>query len=805
MSDPRLEIAPYDFDTAARLAAELGVSPTLAQVLVRRGHDDPEAARDWLAGDEQHPPDAFAGLAEALEVIRGHVAAGSPITVHGDYDVDGVASTAVLVRALRRVGARVDWYLPSRLEDGYGLAAHTVARLAARGTQLLVTVDCAITAVDEVASARALGLDVVVTDHHQPRADGRLPDAPIVHPGLGGYPCPDLCAASVAYKLALALEEDTAPGEPPPADEDLDLVALATIADVVPLHGENRRLARAGLRALAGTGKPGLRALMRIAQVDPSGLDAHAVGFRLAPRINAAGRLRRADAGLELLLTEDPERAAAVAEELDQANAERRHTETRILFEAEAQVREAGERAAYVLAGEDWHPGVIGIVASRIAERHHRPAVLVALHGDRGTGSGRSIPAFDLLAGLDAGAAHLERHGGHRAAAGLEIRRDALDAFRGAFEAHAAAALGPEDLVPVERVDAVVPGDALALSLAEELERIGPCGAGNPEVNLLVPAAVLSDPRPMGEGKHVRFTVQAGGARSRAVAFGTSRVPTGEPVDATFRLGVNQYNGAVEPRLVLGSVRSSAPLPIEVAGEPGSLAAELARMRGAPAPAPRDAPDVAVLRPAHRVVDRCGHGIAGVVADLVATGEPVLVVVADVVLRLPALAERLGSFRLCSYAALEAGPGPAAGARHVVALDPPLDPVQDAALAAAAADPTWLHRAWGDPELAFAARVHERDHDLRAALATLYRAVRAGRGAAALPPQDVLAARLLTVLSELRLIAVDLPAPGSGGEPALRLEPAVRTDLQRSPTFRASEARRAAAARRLPAPARRAA
>ena len=268
-----------------------------------------------------------------------------------------------------------------------------------------MTVDCAITAVDEVAAARAAGLDVVVTDHHAPRADGALPDAPIVHPAVGGYPCPELCAAGVAHLLARALLE-AAGMDAAAADADLDLVALATVADCVPLVDENRRLVREGLRALASTRKPGLQALMKVARVDPSGVDAGAIGFRLAPRINAAGRLHRADAGLELLLTSDVERARAIADELDRVNVERRDVETRILFEAEAQVAAAraggAEPAAYVLAADGWHPGVIGIVASRIAERHHRPAVLIALDGDEGTGSGRSIPAFDLLGGLDA-------------------------------------------------------------------------------------------------------------------------------------------------------------------------------------------------------------------------------------------------------------------------------------------------------------------------------------------------------------------------------------------------------------------
>src|SRR4051794_6499241 len=546
----RLVLAPCPTEAVARLEAELGVSHVVAQVLVRRGLGDPGEARTWLGGADAHDAGDFRGIDEAVALIRRHIEAGTKITIHGDYDVDGVCSTAILVRALRALGAEVDWYLPSRLEDGYGLNARTVERLAANGTGLLITADCAITAVDEVAAARAAGMDVVVTDHHSPRADGRLPDAPIVHPAVCGYPCPHLCAAGVALKVAEALGAPT-------GGEDLDLAALATVADVVALEGENRRLVREGLRALATTDKPGLRALMRVARVDPSRLDATAVGFRLAPRINAAGRLHRADAGLELVLTSDPARAEAVAQELDAANAERRHVEQRILFEAEAQVAEQGQRAAYVLAGEGWHPGVIGVVASRIAERHHRPAVLIALPtpdqggvSERGTGSGRSIPGFDLLAGLDACASHLVRHGGHRAAAGLEIASEDVAAFREAFAAHAERVLGADELVREERVDAVVSGGDLGHTLAEELAQLAPFGHGNPGGSLLVPAARLGDPRSRGEGRHLRFTVEAGGARSRAVAFGCGgRLPveSGEPADVTFTLELNDWGGAVEP------------------------------------------------------------------------------------------------------------------------------------------------------------------------------------------------------------------------------------------------------------------
>jgi len=342
VGEPRFEIPECEPRAVTRLRAELGVSDALAQVLVRRGLAEPAHARAFLAADEEHPYTAFEGIEDAIATVSKHVVAGTRITVHGDYDVDGVCSTAVLVRSLRRLGADVDWYLPDRAGDGYGLSMDTVDRLAKRGTRLIVTADCAITAVEEIDRARELGMEVVVSDHHTPRADGVLPAAPIVHPRVCGYPCQDLCATAVAYKLAQGLEraDPCAYGGGSPADEeaglptgprgtaalseDLDLVALATIADVVPLLGENRALVRRGLRALAGTPKPGLRALMAVAKIDPARVNERTVAFGLAPRLNAAGRLYRADAALELILTEDRERAGQVAQELDRINHERR-------------------------------------------------------------------------------------------------------------------------------------------------------------------------------------------------------------------------------------------------------------------------------------------------------------------------------------------------------------------------------------------------------------------------------------------------------------------------------------------------
>jgi single-stranded-DNA-specific exonuclease len=820
MLTPRLQVPPCDSAAALSLARDLGMSFPVGQVLARRGIASVEEAREWLAAGEEHPAAAFGpALDVAVQTILRHARAGTRITVHGDYDVDGVTSTAILVRALRAVGADVDWYLPSRSEDGYGLSAATVEKLAARGTRLLVTTDCGITSVDEVALAVSLGLEVVVTDHHAPRADGALPDAPIVHPAVCGYPCPDLCAGGVAHKVAGALL--TAAGHDASiALADLDLVALATVADCVPLVGENRRLVRQGLAAMGRTEKIGLRALMRVARMDPTRVDAHALGFKLGPRINAAGRLHRADAALELLLCQDEDAAREIAEELDRANADRRFVEERIRNEAEAQVAALGEQPAYVLWADGWHAGVIGIVASRIAERQHRPVVMIALkEGEaEGTGSGRSIPAFDLLGGLDASAAHLLRHGGHRAAAGCTIARSELEAFRAAFCAHAAAVLNPEDLVPVERVDAVVSGDELGTGLAEELGRLAPFGIGNPSVSLLVPAARLTDPRPMSEGKHVRFTVEAGGIRARAVAFGMGTLPEGAAegrLHATFSLELNEWQGAVEPRLVLRKLLPAAAEAPELVGEPEVGSAEWTEAvlaaasvpalvavgaavadASAPSPALATADSGSTLAaaaaralaasPGRTVRDRRGTGLAGTIAALVHTGEPVLVVAADGPARARQMSGRLGGFAITSWDALEREPELADGYHHLVALDPPMHPAQQAVLTAG--DPTRMaHLAWGEPELRYSRDVLDRDTALRPALVGAYRALRDGGSLpAALGHRPAHAAgRLLAVLAELGLVDVDR----DGG--TVSVPPAQHTDLERSPAFVAAARRHA--------------
>ena len=493
------------------LASALDLSETTASVLARRGYGDPEQASAFLAaGDPGHDPFLLGAMREACDTIRRTIEAGKRICVHGDYDVDGICATALAVSALRDLGAEVDWHLPSRFEEGYGVAGETLERLADEGCGLLLTVDCGITAVAEVEAAKARGLEVVVTDHHRPGET--LPDCPVVAPRPSDYPVPG------AVRDGRRVEAAPGAGRPD-LERRLDLVALATVADVVPLVDENRFLVTTGLRRLARTTSPGLRALMQTARVDPATVEASALGFRLAPRINAAGRLGHPRAALELLLTDDAAEAERLAGELETLNRDRQAVEDRIVRDALAQVaawpEPAQRRRGYVLAGEDWHRGVIGIVASRLVERFGRPVVLLAPGEDGWVGSGRSIPSFDLHGALGACAEHLTRWGGHRAAAGLSLDPENLDAFTRAFAAHADSLLDDAELAPTLTVDAVVDGRDLTLGLCEELARLAPFGLGNPGVTLLVAGSELSELATVGEGKHLRLAVTANGSRSR--------------------------------------------------------------------------------------------------------------------------------------------------------------------------------------------------------------------------------------------------------------------------------------------------
>jgi single-stranded-DNA-specific exonuclease len=780
---------PYSYSEARELAEQLGLSEPVAITLVRRGYRTPEQALAFLEADESHDPDEFDSMAAVVARLRAAIEAGERVTVHGDFDVDGVCATAILVGALRELGADCDWLIPDRLADGYGLSAANVELLAERGTKLLITVDCGVTAVAEVALAKSLGMDVIVTDHHQPGDE--LPDCPILHPEIDGYPFTDLCGTAVAWKVSCALREAS--------NADLDLVALATVADVVPLVGENRSLVKRGLEEVRRMQRPGIRALVEAAKCEPTRLDEGDLAFRLAPRINAAGRLYRADAGVELFLTEDPGRAAEIANELSRANGERRATEREVDGAAESARRalpdELREAPALVVAGEGWHPGVIGIVASRLVERHHRPAIVISLDGEGGgRGSGRSIPGFDLLAGLEACAEHLTSFGGHRAAAGLELRAESLDAFRAAFAAHAAEVLGPEDLMRTERIDAMVGGADLGLDLAEELGRLAPFGMGNPGVRLLVPGARVRDVRPMGqEGKHSRFNLHSGTHRALGVAFGRSQLGVGaeETVDAAVRLEVNHWNGAVEPRVVLRELYPHEDADAAEAEESAwwdrfdaELAADLAAW-----------PPVWSERPGERTVCRVSGSAAATLAELASSGAAVLGLVADLPRR---AALRHTGAGLAEYADLERDPGLVAEVEHVVLVDPPPFPHLERLVSQACAEGGgYLHPAWGEPELRFAIAALGDQLARRGVLAGVFRDRReasdeedrglyeALRGGAPHPRGPEAGARCFAVLAELGLVQ-GTPDRGRGVVGVVSSE---GIDLERSAAYRAYGAR----------------
>jgi len=556
-----------DAAAVAGLAVRLGIPGALAALLLQRGQGTEVEARGFLRPSISALTDAnaLAGMAEAVEAIGATVRAGGTILVHGDYDVDGQCATALLTRALRVAGADVVGFVPHRLRDGYDFGPAGLAVAQRLGASLVVTCDCGITAVEAVRAARAAGIGVVVTDHHLPGPE--LPPAlAIVDPqrddDTSGTRA--LCGTGIAFKLVQALVP--ALGLPPNLPYHLlDLVALATVADVVPLVGENRVLVRHGLRLLADSRWPGVRALIEAAGLAGRELRAGHMGYILGPRLNAAGRIGDAADGLRLLLTDDPAEATELARRLEGLNVERQSLDHRILEEALAQVEQAGDPerdAGFVLAGDGWHPGVVGIVASRVVERYGRPAFLIAFDGDVGKGSGRSISRFDLHAALHACGDLLERYGGHQMAAGLTIRRGRLEEFRERFGGIAREALGPDDLGPEQRVD-------LDLGLHEanrELERmcrhLEPCGAGNASPVFGVRGVRFIGRSRVGNG-HLKGTLDDGATRLSAIGFQwADRVPwLGEGlVDAAFRLESNEWNGhsTLQARLCALSPHSPA-------------------------------------------------------------------------------------------------------------------------------------------------------------------------------------------------------------------------------------------------------
>jgi single-stranded-DNA-specific exonuclease len=544
-------VAPQPDRAVVRALAErLSLPEALAALLVQRGQHEVEAARHYLrpALGALAEPATLAGMADAVAAIAGTVRAGGTIMVHGDYDVDGQCATALLTRALRAAGADVVPFVPHRLRDGYDFGPAGLAAAQAAGATLVVTCDCGITAVDTVRQARAAGIGVVVTDHHLP-GEVLPPAVAVIDPQR-----PDdasglttLCGTGIAFKLVQAL----VPALGLPANLPyylLDLVALATVADVVPLQGENRILVKHGLRLLADSNWPGLRGLVQASGLGGKEVRAGHCGFILGPRLNAAGRIGDAMDGLRLLLSDDPAEASTLASRLDGLNTERQALDQRMLDEALEQVERSADLerdAGFVLAGDGWHPGVVGIVASRVVERYGRPAFLIAFDGDIGKGSGRSISRFDLHSALLECGDLLERFGGHQMAAGLTIRRDNLDAFRERFAGITRQRLAPDDLGPEQRVDLEV---GLA-DMTHELERLcrylEPCGTGNASPVFGVRGVRLAGRSRVGAG-HLKGVLDDGRSRLPAIGFQwADRVPwLGEgPVDAAFRLECNEWNG----------------------------------------------------------------------------------------------------------------------------------------------------------------------------------------------------------------------------------------------------------------------
>jgi single-stranded-DNA-specific exonuclease len=571
----RWRIRPHDTDLIFRLERSAGVSAVVAQLLITRGIYQAEQARSFIDAKltDLRDPDSLPGVEAAAELVHRAVRSSERVVIYGDYDADGMTATALLYRCLRLLGADVGYYVPNRMEEGYGLSHDALRTLAERGARLVITVDCGIASPAEARTAKQLGLNLVITDHHQLGPD--LPDAEaIVHPRLPGsdYPFGGLCGAGVAFKLAWALCQRASAAKrvsPPMRQFLLDaigLVALGTVADVVPLLDENRILVRHGLVSLKQRPPLGLAALVKCAQLDQKPvLASEDLAFSLAPRLNAAGRLGQAQLAVELLITESADRAQSLAEYLDELNNSRTSLERSIYLAAHKQAKERFDPSAdpaLVLAADGWHPGVIGIVAGRLAEKYYRPVVLISLDptgAKPGTGSARTAAGIDLHTALSACREHLLGFGGHTAAAGLRIERLQVDGFREAFCEYVAGELTEQAMVAELHLDAEAPLGQLTLNTVRQMEQLAPFGQDNPRPLLCATGVDLAEPpRKIGSGqRHLSLRLRQGNVVLRAVAFGRGEwaeelAQVGQAVDIAYRPVVNHFRGreSVELHLV---------------------------------------------------------------------------------------------------------------------------------------------------------------------------------------------------------------------------------------------------------------
>jgi len=562
----RWRLASAEPDVVRRLAAELGISPLLATLLANRSITAPDTARDFLGArlsEHLRSPLLFREMPAASERVLEALRRGERIGIYGDYDVDGISGSSILIRFFRSIGAPEPLlYIPNRVRDGYGLTEPGVRRLAEQGAKVMITVDCGGVAHREIALARQLGVDTIVCDHHQVSGTP-LPAHAVLNPiePQAGFPFQGLCGAGVAFYLALGTRmrlRETG-GPVPDLRRSLDLVALGTVADLVPVVEENRVLVKYGMREIAASQLPGVVALKQVSGANE--ISTGVIGFRLAPRLNAGGRLADATRSVELLTTDDPVRAGELAAGLDEENRARQGIEREILDQAIAMIDEAGgigERKSIVLASDEWHPGVIGIVCSRLVERYYRPTILIATGGERGVGrgSGRSIRGLNLYECIKEASEVLEGFGGHKVAAGLSIRPERVPELAARFEAAVAARTRPDDFVPVSDVDAELPLEAIGEEALKAVEQMEPFGPANAEPVFLARDVTVRSARVVGE-THLKLYLQQGSRAMPAIGFGMADllVQEGTHIDVLYSLLTNEWNGARTTELRIRDLR----------------------------------------------------------------------------------------------------------------------------------------------------------------------------------------------------------------------------------------------------------
>ncbi len=569
---PRWDTLASDDAATERLASALSIPPIVAKLLCQRGLADPEQAHRFLhpSLDHLHDPMALADMGVAVERILGAIARRERIAIHGDYDVDGVTSTVILRRALELLGGDVTHFIPERLRDGYGLQPASIDRLHAEGVVLIISVDCGIRGADAALRAKALGIDLIITDHHEP--DAELPDAlAIINPKRVDCSYPDKYLAGVGVALKLVQELCRRSGREAWLPGFIKLAAIGTLADVVPLVGENRVIAKVGLDLLTkGPHKVGLRALLEVSGLTGKTIDSYHIGFMLAPRVNAAGRMSTPDLAARLLLANDEsmaEEAKQLAQQLDSENVRRQEEEAEITAAAKKIVQtdpEVGARSVLVVAGDGWHRGVIGIVASKLVDAFHRPAIVLSIEDGVAHGSCRSIPHFDMLAALEACAPFFIRFGGHKQAAGLTMDAARVREFRSSINDRAEGLLGPEQLMPRLRIDADLGFRAITAQVAAGIASLAPFGAGNPKPIFAARGVeVIDGPRKLKE-RHLKMSLRQDGRVFRAVAWRAAEkqeqiVGNKSALDVAFSLEQNQYNGQTYLELTLADIRPTQP------------------------------------------------------------------------------------------------------------------------------------------------------------------------------------------------------------------------------------------------------